>query len=79
MRVPEDLIKAINEMDSFNNKIQTNNFNNDYFIVQDDHSHKNEDEGRTHFHNENNYEDESYDESDNSQQLNGMELNKIVN
>ena len=44
IRVPENIIKAINETDSFNNKIQTNRFDSDNFIVQDDHSHNYEDD-----------------------------------
>ena len=42
--VPEDLINAINETDSFNNKIQTNHFDSDHCIVQDYHFHKYEDD-----------------------------------
>ena len=64
--VPEDLIKTITETDSFNNKIQTDHFDSDHFTVQDDHFNNNEDEGQTHFNDENNSEDENYDELDNS-------------
>ena len=32
----EDLIKAINETDSFTNKIQINNFGSDHFTAQDE-------------------------------------------
>ena len=45
MRVPEDLIKEMNETDLLNNKIQTDHFNSDYFIVQNDHLHNYEDDG----------------------------------
>ena len=34
-------------------------------------------DGRTHFNDKDNSEDESYDELDSSQQLNGMKWNKI--
>ena len=37
---PKDLIEAINKEDSFNNKIQTDHFDSDYYILQDDHSNK---------------------------------------
>ena len=78
IHVPKDLIQAINETNSFNNKFQTDYFDSDHFIVQDDHSDNYEDNGRTHFNNENNSEDENYDELDSSQQLTGMKPNKIV-
>ena len=78
IHIPEDLIKAINETDLFNNKIQSNQFDRGHFIVQDDNSHSYEVDWRTHFNNENNSEDESYIELDNSQHLNCMEPNKIV-
>ena len=42
--VPQDLIKAINETDFFNNKIKIDHFDNDHFIVKDDHSHNYEDD-----------------------------------
>ena len=35
--VPEDLIEAISETDSYNNKIQVNHFDSNHSIVQDDH------------------------------------------
>ena len=78
IHVPEDPIKAINETDLFNNKIQTNYNNSDHFNVQDDYSDNYEDNGQTHYNNENNSEDENYDELDKPQQLNGMEPNTIV-
>ena len=63
--VPEDLIKAISETDSYDNKIQVNHFDRDHSIVNDDHSNNNnDDDGRTHFNDDNNSEDESYDELD---------------
>ena len=76
--VPKDLIEAVNETDSSDNKIHVNHFNNDYFIVQDNHSNIINNNGPTHFNDENNSEDESYDKLDGSQQLNGIELNKTV-
>ena len=43
--VPEDLIKAINETDSSNNKIQVDHVNSEDSIVQDEHSNNNKDHG----------------------------------
>ena len=60
--IPEDLIKAVNETT----------------IVWDNHSNINNNNNCIHFNDENNSEDESCDELDSSQQLNGMESNKIV-
>ena len=74
IHVPEDL----NDTDLFNQKIQTNSFDIDHFIVQDDHSDNYTDDGQTHLNNANSSEDESYDELDSSQQKTGMEPNKIV-
>ena len=67
IRVPGNLIKAINETYLFNNKIQTNHFYSDNFLVRNDHSYNYEDDSWIHFNNENNSEDEGYDKSDNSQ------------
>ena len=72
----EDLIEAINKENSFNKKIQNNHCDSDHFILQDDHSDNYEYDSWTHFNNENNSENESYDELDNSQQLwYGVEYN----
>ena len=76
--IPEDLIEVISETDSSDNKVQAIPFDSDHSIVQDDHSNNNDNDGRTHFNDKDNSEDESYDESDSSQQLNGMKPNKIV-
>ena len=45
--MPEDLIEAINEMDSFTNKIQSNHFGSDNFTAQDDHSNNNKNDRQT--------------------------------
>ena len=76
--VPEDLIKEVNETNSSDNKIYVDHFDNNYSLVRDNHSNNNNDDDRTHFNDENNSEDESYDELDSSQQLNGTESNKII-
>ena len=48
IHVPENLIEAINETNSSNNKIQVYHFDNDHSTVQDDHSNNNEDDGKLH-------------------------------
>ena len=45
IHVPEDLIEAINKMDSSNNKIQVDHFDSNHSIVQDGHSNNNKDSG----------------------------------
>ena len=45
--VPENLIKIINETDSFFTKIQFGHFYSDCFTDQDDHSDNNKDDGQT--------------------------------
>ena len=77
--VSKDLIEAISKTDQSDNKIQVNHFDSNHSIVQDDHFNNKDNDGRTHFNDENNSEDESYDELDSSQHLNSMESNKIVN
>ena len=64
IHVPKDLFEVINKTDSFNHKIQVNNFGSDHFIVQDDHPDNNEDDSQTQWNDEDNSEDESYDELD---------------
>ena len=76
--VPEDLIEATNETESYDNKNQTNRFDSNHSIIQDDHSNNNNDYGRIHSNDKDDSEHESYDELDCSQQLNGMELYKII-
>ena len=45
IHAPEDLIKAITEEDSFNIKIQTNHFDINHFILQNDHYNNYENDG----------------------------------
>ena len=77
--VPGDIIEAISETDSSDNKIQVNHFNNDHSIVQDDHYNNNNDDNQTHLNDEDNFEDESYYKLNSLQQLNGKESKKIFN
>jgi len=65
--VPEDLIKAISETDSSDNKIQVNHFDSNHSIVQDDHSNNNNDDGCIYSNDKDDSEDESYDKLDGSQ------------
>ena len=69
IHAPEDIMNATNEEDSFNNKIQNDHFDSDHFILQDGYSDKYEDEGQTHFNNENNSEDMCYDELDSNKTI----------
>ena len=73
VHIPTDLTKAINETDSFTNKIQVDHFDSDCSIVQGDHSDNNKDDGQTQCIDVNNSADDSYGELNSSQQLNGME------
>ena len=45
--MPEDLIKAINKMDPFTDKIQIVFFASDHFTAQDDHFDNNKDDSQT--------------------------------
>ena len=75
VHVPEDVIEAISETKSYDNKIQVIHFNSNYAIVQGDHSSNHNEDSHTHINDKNNSEDESYDELNSSPQLNGMESN----
>ena len=76
--VPEDLIEAISETESYSNKNQTNRFDTNHSIIQDDHSNNNDDHRYIYPNGMDDSEDESYDELDCSQQLNGMGSYKII-
>ena len=75
--VPENLFKTINETDSFITKIQINTSDSNCFIARDDHFDNTKDDGQTRSNNVDNSEDESYDELDNSQQIDCMELTRM--
>ena len=45
IHVPENLIEAIKKMDSSDNKIQVDNFDSYYYIVQESYSNNNKDNG----------------------------------
>ena len=64
--VPKDLIKAINEMDSSNNKIQVDHVNSEDSIVQDEHCNNNKDQGQTRSKDKDNSEGGSHGELDSS-------------
>ena len=74
----EDLIEVINETDSFTNKIKINHFDRDNFTAQDNHSDNHKDDSQTWCNDMDNFEDQSNDDLDSSQQLDGMELNTMV-
>ena len=77
--VPEDLIEAISNTNSYDKKIQIIHFNNNQPIVQDDQSNNHNEDGHIHINDKINFEDESYNELNSSPKLNGMDSNKIVN
>ena len=79
IHVPEDLMEAINEIDSSNNKIKVNHFNSDHSIIQENRSNNNKHDGQNPRNDKDNSEAESHGKLDSSQQINDMEANKIVN
>ena len=79
IHVPEDLVEVINKTDSSNNKVQVNHFDSNHYIVQDNYSNNNKDDGHTPRNDKDNSKDESHDELDSSPQLIDMKSNKIVN
>ena len=76
--VPGDLIEPINKIDSSNNKIHVYHFDIKQFTVQQNYSNNNDYESRTPNNNKNNSEDRNTDELDNSQHLDDLILDKIV-
>ena len=63
----EDLIEAINKINTFTNKIQINHFDSDHYTAQHDHFRNTQDDNQEHCDNMDNPEHESYNELDNSQ------------
>ena len=72
--MPENLTRTINEMDIFTTKIQNNHFDSDHYtaIAQEDHFDNTQDDNQNHCDDKGNPKHESYDELDNSQQIDGM-------
>ena len=62
--VPEALTEAISKTESYDNKNQTNRFDTNHSIVQDDHSNNNDDYGCIYPNDKDDSEDKSYDELD---------------
>ena len=75
--VPENLFKTINATNSSTIKIQIKQFNSKRFTAQDDHFDNTKDEGQTQTNDVDNSEDESYNELENSQQLDYIESNMM--
>ena len=65
--VPENLIEAISETESYGNKNQTNCFDTNHSIIQDGHSNNNDNYGYIYPIDMDDSEDESYDKLDCSQ------------
>ena len=76
--VPKDLIKSMNKTDSSNNKIRIDHFDIKQSIVRDDYSNNNKCDNQTPNNNKDNSEDGDTDELDNSQHLDGLILDKII-
>ena len=64
--IPDDLIEAINKMDTFTNKIQINYFDSDHYIAEEDHFDNTQNDNQEHCDDTDNSEHERYDELDNS-------------
>ena len=62
--VSEDLIEATSKTESYGNKNQTNRFDTNHSIIQDDHFYNNDVYGCIYPNDMNNSEDKSYDELD---------------
>ena len=67
-----------NQWNGFIYHPQIDHFDSDCFTAQDNHFDNTQDEGQTQCDDVYNSGDESYNELDSSQQLDGMESNKIV-
>ena len=65
--ISEDLIKAINKMDTFTNKIQIDHFDNDHYTAQDDYFGHTKDNDQEYCDDMDNSDHESYNELDKSQ------------
>ena len=76
--VPEDLIEPMNRTESSNNKIQVDHFDIEQSIVQVDYSNNNEYESKTLNNNKNDSENKDTDELGNSQHLDDLMSDKIV-
>ena len=76
--VPEDLIEPMNRTESSNNKNQANHSNIKKSTSRVDYSNNNKYESRTPNNDKNEFEDRDTDELDNSQHLDDLMSNKIV-
>ena len=71
--MPEDLIKVINKMNTFTNKIRINHFDSDHYTAQEDHfGNTQQDDDQEYCDDMNNSEHEYYNKLDDSQQIDGM-------
>ena len=76
--VPENLIKLTNKTDSSDNKIQIDHFDIKQSVVQDDYSNNNKCDSQIPNNNKDNSEDGDIDKLDNSQHLDDLKSDKIV-
>ena len=76
--VPEDLIKTMNKTDSSDNKIRIDHFDIKQSVVGNNHSNNKEYNSQTPSNNRNNSGDESHNELNNSQHLDNLKSDNIV-
>ena len=76
--MPKDLVEAISEANSSDNKIQAIHFNNDQAIVQNDHYNNHNKNSHIHTNHTNKIKDKRHNELNSSSQLYSMEPNKII-
>ena len=77
--VSDDLIEAMNEKKSYDNKIQVMHLKDDHSTVQNDHSNNHNEKIHTPINKSNDLEAKNQDASDYPLQLHNMESNKTVN
>ena len=65
--MPEDLIKAINKMEKFINKIQIDHFDSDHYTTQEDHFNNTQGDDQEHCDDIDKSDHGSYNELDKSQ------------
>ena len=68
----------MNKTDSSDNKIRIDHFDSNQSIVRDDHSNNNDDDSQTPSNDKDNSEDGSHHELDNSQHLDDLKSDMII-
>ena len=76
--MPEDLIKVINKMNTFTNKIRINHFDSNQPVNRNHHSDNKNDNSLTSSNDKDNSDDGSCGKLDSSQQLRNLNSKKVV-